>query len=168
LLDCPGQVELYSHLPIMHNLVKQIEMWGYQMVSVYLLDALFVIEPSKFISGCMLSLSCMLQLGLPHINVVTKCDLADKSQVLQILESESAVWITNEMNRAAPSQYRKLTEAIGSVIDDYMMIGFVVLDITDEDSLTAVIAHADHAVQYGEDIEPVEPKEDEQMEDIYG
>lgn len=168
LLDCPGQVELYSHLPIMHNLVKQIQMWGYQMVSVYLLDALFVLEPSKFISGCMLSLSCMLQLGLPHINVVTKCDLADKSQVLHILESESAVWITNEMNRAASVQYRKLTEAIGSVIDDYMMIGFVMLDITDEDSLTAVIAHADHAVQYGEDVEPMEPKEDDQMEDIYG
>jgi len=31
VLDCPGQVELYSHLPIMHNLAAQL-----QMVSVYL------------------------------------------------------------------------------------------------------------------------------------
>jgi hypothetical protein len=48
---------------------------------VYLLDALFVLEPIKFISGCMLSLSCMLQLELPHVNVITKCDMADKEQV---------------------------------------------------------------------------------------
>jgi GPN-loop GTPase len=150
----------------MHNLVKQIEMWGFQMVSVYLLDALFVLEPSKFISGCMLSLSCMLQLGLPHVNVVTKCDIADKDQVLLILESESAAWITKEMNRVSSKQFRKLTEAIGSVIDDYMMIGFVMLDISDEDSLTAVVAHADHAVQYGEDVEPMEPKDSDGMEDM--
>lgn len=143
----------------MHNLAKQIEMWGFRMVSVYLLDALFVLEPSKFISGCMLSLSCMLQLGLPHINVVTKCDLADKSQVLEVLESESAVWMTKEMNALSSKQFRKLTEAIGSVIDDYMMIGFVMLDINDEDSITAVIAHTDHAIQYGEDIEPTEPND---------
>lgn len=141
----------------MHNLVKQIEMWGYRMVSVYLLDALFVLEPAKFISGCMLSLSCMLQLGIPHINVVTKCDIADKNEVLKILESESASWITGEMNKNTPSKFRKLTEGIGSIIDDYMMIGFVMLDINDEDSITAVIAHTDHAVQYGEDVEPTEP-----------
>lgn len=165
ILDCPGQVELYSHLPIMHNLVKQMEMWGFRMVSVYLLDALFVLEPSKFVSGCMLSLSCMLQLGLPHINVVTKCDLAEKSQVLEVLESESAVWITKEMNKVSSRQFRKLTEAIGSVIDDYMMIGFVMLDISDEDSITAVIAHTDQAVQYGEDVEPSEPS-DELIESI--
>lgn len=141
----------------MHNLVKQIEMWGFRMVSVYLLDALFVLEPAKFISGCMLSLSCMLQLGIPHINVVTKCDLADKNEVLKVLESESATWITEEMSKSTPLQYRKLTEGIGSIIDDYMMIGFVMLDINDEDSITAVLAHTDHAVQYGEDVEPTEP-----------
>jgi GTPase SAR1 family protein len=42
ILDCPGQVELYSHLPIMHNLSQQLVNWGFRVVSVYLLDALFV------------------------------------------------------------------------------------------------------------------------------
>ena len=81
IFDCPGQVELYSHLPVMRDLAKTLVSWGFRVMSVYLMDALFVLEPAKFISGCMLSLSCMLQLELPHINVVTKCDIADKEQV---------------------------------------------------------------------------------------
>ena len=78
ILDCPGQVELYSHLTIMHDLVEMMTSWNFRLASVYLMDAIFVLEPSKFISGCLLSLSCMLQLELPHINVITKCDIADK------------------------------------------------------------------------------------------
>ena len=81
IFDCPGQVELYSHLPVMRDLARTLVSWGFRVMSVYLMDALFVLEPAKFISGCMLSLSCMLQLELPHINVVTKCDIADKEQV---------------------------------------------------------------------------------------
>ena len=90
ILDCPGQVELYSHLPIMRDLARLIESWGYRAAAVYLLDALFVLEPTKFISGCMLSLSCMLQLELPHIGVVTKCDIADKEMIEWILDYESS------------------------------------------------------------------------------
>ena len=85
ILDCPGQVELYSHLPIMHDLAKLLQQWGFRVVSVYLLDALFALEPAKFISGCLLSLSCMLQLETPHINVITKCDIADKGTVQYVL-----------------------------------------------------------------------------------
>jgi hypothetical protein len=151
----------------MHNLVRQIEMWGYRMVSVYLIDALFVLEPSKFISGCMLSLSCMLQLGLPHINVVTKCDLADKSDVQAVLESESTQWITQKYSHdVSSSKFNRLTNAIGTIIDDYMMIGFVMLDIQDEESIDCVLAHTDHAIQYGEDLEPMEPKDEEFPEEV--
>lgn len=211
ILDCPGQVELYSHLPLMHDLAHLLNMWGYQVVSVYLLDALCVLEPSKFISGCLLSLSCMLQLELPHINVVTKCDLVDKSEIEAILESESTSMIYR-LNNANPhaglavpglaefeqaqreltgqvrepneevipqmatslslnrntttpggskdakmfssGKLRGLTEAIGSVVDDYMMVSFVMMDPNDEESLEEVLAHTDHAVQYGEDLEP--------------
>ena len=158
LLDCPGQIELYSHLPVMNQLVRQLETWGYRAVSVYLLDALFVLEPEKFISGCMLSLSCMLQLELPHINVVTKCDLADKEQVQRMLDSDS-IWATNKSNKMPSGKMKKLTDALCSVIDDYMMVSFVMLDISDEESMDMVLSHTDHAVQYGEDLEPKIPDE---------
>ena len=168
ILDCPGQVELYSHLNLMHMLAKQLTMAGYRCVSVYLLDALFVLEPSKFISGCLLSLSSMMQLALPHINVITKCDLADKAEVERVLEADSS-WLINSTQRSAPPKFKKLTEALSGFIDDYMMVSFVLLDITDEDSIEEVMAHCDHCIQYGEDAEVREMREvDEDDEGNHG
>jgi hypothetical protein len=159
LLDCPGQIELYSHLPIMHNLARMLQTWGYTIVTVYLLDALFVIEPSKFISGCLLSLSCMLQMELPHVNVITKCDIADKNEIEKILNAEGA-WMINMMQKQTSiGKLGKLTDAIASVVDDYMMVSFVTLDISDEDSIATVLAFTDHAIQYGEDAEHIETRE---------
>lgn len=57
-------------------------MWNYNVCAVFLLDATFITDPSKFISGALLSLSAMVQLELPHLNVLTKCDLADRSEVI--------------------------------------------------------------------------------------
>lgn len=153
ILDCPGQIELFSHLPIMHNLSKLLTMWGYRVVSVYLIDALFVLEPAKFISGCLLSLTCMLQLELPHVNIITKVDLADKEELQRILDTEGA-WMVQAMDRHSSGKLKKLTEAICSVVDDYMLVNFVLLDISDEDSIEEVVAYTDHAVQYAEDTEP--------------
>jgi len=163
LLDCPGQVELYSHLPIMHNLAKQLVQWGYSTVAVYLLDALYVLEPSKFISGCLLSLSCMLQLELPHINVITKCDMADREQIERILEYEGAAQI-GALDTNVTGKLRGLTQAMSAVVDDYMLVSFCLLDITDEDSIEEVLYRTDHAIQYGEDLEPKEPR-DEDLEE---
>jgi len=107
MLDCPGQIELYSHLPIIHNLVKAMSSWGFTIVSAYLLDALFVLEPSKFISGCMLSLSCMIQLELPHINIITKMDLADRDEIESILGSEGA-WMVSLLTKYFASSVSQL------------------------------------------------------------
>jgi hypothetical protein len=156
VLDCPGQVELYSHLPIMHNLAAQLSMWGYRACSVYLLDALFVMEPSKFISGCLLSLSSMIQLELPHINVITKCDCADKEAVEKVLDSDGA-WVVQMMEEQSNSRFKKLTQAISGIVDDFMIVSFVMLDRTDEESIEDVLNRTDYCIQYGEDIEPKEP-----------
>lgn len=156
ILDCPGQIELYSHLPIMQNLANLLKTWDFSVVSVYLMDANFVLEPSKFISGCMLSLSCMLQLELPHVNVVTKCDIADKEQVERVLDAEGTGMISMMEKRATPAKLQQLTRAIGSVVDDYMIVSFTMLDVSSEDSIELVLAHVDNAMQYGEDLEPKE------------
>ncbi|ETO28670.1 ATP(GTP)-binding protein Fet5 [Reticulomyxa filosa] len=67
-IDCPGQIELYRQL---------LEKMGYRMCSLYLLDCNFIGDGSKFISGILSSLSAMLQLELPHINLLTKVDLLE-------------------------------------------------------------------------------------------
>lgn len=57
------------------------KMWNYNVCAIFLLDATFITDPAKFVSGALLSLSAMVQLELPHLNVLTKCDLADRSEV---------------------------------------------------------------------------------------
>ena len=148
ILDCPGQVELYSHLSIMHDLAKHIEQWGFRVAAVYLLDALFVLEPVKFISGCLLSLSCMMQLQMPHVGVITKCDIADKEMIERILDYEGSDSILSN-DIVSSGKLKNLTNAIGSVIDDFMMVSFVMLDISDEDSIENVLLRIDQSIQYG-------------------
>ena len=43
-------------------------------------------------------------------------------------------------------------------MDDYSLVHFLPLDITDEDSINDALMQIDNAIQYGEDFEPKEPK----------
>lgn len=47
----------------------------YQLAAVNLCDAHYVTDAAKYISVLLLSLRTMLQLELPHINVLSKIDL---------------------------------------------------------------------------------------------
>lgn len=47
----------------------------YQLTAVHLVDAHLCSDPGKYISALLLSLSTMLHLELPHINVLSKIDL---------------------------------------------------------------------------------------------
>lgn len=204
MLDCPGQIELYTHVPVMRRVIDSLRTAGYDsdMVSVFVVDATFVADAPKFISGSLLSLSAMIALELPHINILSKCDLVDKERVDEVLDIESAtqLWNIEERQRqgeeaaveefertgkfetaeggkardtesvedkteASESKKRqaaielrrrkrdRLTEAICSLLDDFSMVSFLPLNITDEESIDFVLSNVDHTVQYGEDAE---------------
>jgi len=48
-----------------------------QLTAVHLIDAHLCSDPGKYISALLLSLSTMLHLELPHINVLSKIDLIE-------------------------------------------------------------------------------------------
>jgi len=170
LLDCPGQVELYTHSPVMRSIVHLLCNNGGEgggggrdskIAAVFVMDAAtFLPDISKFISGSLLSLTAMVSLGLPHINVLSKCDIADKKRVEEILDAEGSnsamSLLENEngsSNQNGGRKIDKLTMALCELIDDYSMVSFVPLDITDDDSIDLVLLHVDHCLQYGEDLE---------------
>ncbi|KAL3801146.1 hypothetical protein ACHAW5_011094 [Stephanodiscus triporus] len=193
IIDCPGQIELYTHIPVMNKIIDQLRMWGYnhKMVSVFVVDATFVTDPAKFISGSLLALSAMISMQLPHVNVLSKCDLVEEASMDRVLEMESALQLWDVLggdrassdggsilssspfrNQLQPPienstkqnsstarrnnrerRWNRLTEAICSLLDDYSMVGFIPLNINDEDSISHVLATVDHAIQYGEDLE---------------
>jgi hypothetical protein len=113
----------------------------------------------------------MIALEMPHINVLTKCDLVDSDEVENMLNVQSATQLweieeekqslqdgdENEAQRKVLEKRRRkrfrLTESICSLLDDYTMVSFVPLNLNDEDSIDHVLALADHTIQYGEDLE---------------
>jgi GTPase SAR1 family protein len=175
ILDCPGQLELYTHIPLMRNIIDRMRMWGYEasMVAVFLIDTTFVCDTPKFISGSLLSLSAMIALELPHVNILTKCDLLSEEDVDRILSMQSAseIWTQDQdrhsllpatfedgtdENRRLERRRRnrqRLTDSICQLLDDYTMVSFLPLNIQDEESVDHVLSCVDATIQYGEDLE---------------
>ena len=79
LFDCPGQIELYTHMKVMCKLVEQLQQWNFRVCGVFLIDSQFMVDGAKFLSGTMAALSVMVNLELPHINILTKMDLLSKT-----------------------------------------------------------------------------------------
>lgn len=62
-------------------------------------------------------------------------------------------------------KFHKLNRALAKVIQDYSLVKFHPLDVSDEDSINDVLMVVDNVLQYGEDQDVKEPKEAEQNED---
>ena len=50
LFDCPGQIELYSHLDVMSRLSSVITKNGFYLCATYCADGTFLNEPTKYIA----------------------------------------------------------------------------------------------------------------------
>jgi GPN-loop GTPase 3 homolog UM01243 len=49
-------------------------------------------------------------------------------------------------------------------VEDYSMVSFLPLDLSNEESLNLILSCIDNILQYGEDEEPIEPKDIEHEE----
>lgn len=89
LLDCPGQIELFTHIPVLRTLVDFMKNDGWNICAVYCLDSHFITDSSKFIAGCFQAMSAMVTLEVPHLNVLTKIDLMPDKVKLHTQKSGS-------------------------------------------------------------------------------
>jgi len=166
LLDCPGQIELFSHVPVMRTLVGELHRLDFRVAGVYLLDAQFMVEPAKYLSGVLSCLSCMAALELPHINVLTKLDLiAQRSAVERFLDPPIEDLVAELAASEADERRAALTGALGQLIGDYGMVNFLGLDPTEEASVDVVLMAVDHAIQYHDDVEPRDPGDVEEEDE---
>lgn len=72
IFDMPGQVELYTHHDAIKKIFNKLEKLNYHLCAVHMVDSHYCSDPTKFISTLLLSLSTMLQVALPHVNVLSK------------------------------------------------------------------------------------------------
>src|SRR4051812_29635665 len=78
IIDMPGQIELYTHIPILPTLVKHLTRTGALDISLcaaYLLEATFVVDKAKYFAGTLSAMSAMIMLEMPHVNILSKMDL---------------------------------------------------------------------------------------------
>ena len=104
LLTRTGQIELYTHIPLIKQLVDKLQQWNFRLCSVFLLDSQFMVSASKYIAGVMTALSSMVTLELAHVNLLTKVDLLDKKSRKEVDEKcvmgSCDYWYTEEVGHA--------------------------------------------------------------------
>ncbi|MCL4170101.1 UNVERIFIED_CONTAM: hypothetical protein GTU68_036247 [Idotea baltica] len=137
LIDCPGQIELYTHQSSMRTIVQHLTSSSrdHRLCAVHLVDSHHCSDPGKFISILMTALTGMLSLALPHVNVLSKADLIDKNGKLPFnteffTEVLDLSYLLDELNDDAYfKKYRKFNQALVGLVEDHSLVSFVLLTI---------------------------------------
>ena len=170
IIDCPGQIELYSHLPIMTRFIEFMQRENYMMCGVFLVDSQVLTDSSKYISAVLCCLSVMCSLEIPHINVLTKMDMWSKN--MQDIETfydfigNDPLLNEDDLDGEIGDKFHTLNHAICDVIRSYSLVGFVPLNIKDEDTIDVLLQKIDTCLQYYDDVEPPEPQDEEVVNEI--
>jgi len=76
VIDCPGQIELYTHFPVITKFVSLMQQqFNFRICATYLLDSHFMDDKAKYFAGVLSAMSAMINLDIPHLNIMTKMDL---------------------------------------------------------------------------------------------
>lgn len=187
IFDLPGQIELYTHIPLLPELIKFLSRQGPLNINLcvtYLLEATFVVDKAKFFAGTLSAMSAMVMMELPHVNILSKMDLingqVNNTQLKKFVDPDANLIDDGDTERSEifPSEdtfdpsdptevdqlmsggsFKKLNRAVARLIDDFSMVSFLKLNVNDEESVGDILSYIDNAIQYHEAQEPREPKE---------
>ncbi|NXM78263.1 GPN2 GTPase, partial [Serilophus lunatus] len=154
LFDCPGQVELYTHHGALKNVLGHLGRWNFRLAAVHLVDSHYCTDPGKFISVLCTSLSTMLHVELPHVNILSKMDLIEQYGKLAFnLDYYTEVLDLSYLVDHLASDpffrnYRRLNEKLVEVIEDYSLVSFIPLNVQDKESMRQVMQAVDKANGY--------------------
>jgi GTPase SAR1 family protein len=114
IFDCPGQIELYSHVPILPNLCKHLTMhMSYNLCATYLIESTFVVDKAKFFAGTLSAMSTMIMLEIPHLNILSKMDLVKnqvtKRELKRFLDPDPSM-ITTDIHAQTNPKFHRLNE----------------------------------------------------------
>lgn len=158
IFDCPGQVELYTHQNSIAKIIRKLEKdCDARLCSVSLMDSIFLQSPSLYISILLLSLRSMLQLDLPHVNVISKIDMLlsygdlpmrlDYYTEVQNLDMLKP-YLELESSTLLSRNYGRLTEQIADLVQDFNLVNFEVLSIENKKSMIHLLQVIDKAIGY--------------------
>ncbi|KAK4035166.1 GPN-loop GTPase [Parachaetomium inaequale] len=190
IFDMPGQIELYTHIPVLPTLIKFLTQPGaldIRLCAAYLLEATFVVDRAKYFAGSLSAMSAMIMLEVPHLNILSKMDLV-KDQMRKkdfkrflvpdttLLEDDPADTVRKRMgvevdvHSSDPADkdalmsgatFKRLNAAVANLLENFSMVNYLKLDSTDEESVQAILSYIDDCIQYHEAQEPKELAEEE-------
>jgi hypothetical protein len=144
-----------------------------QLVVVHLTDSIILSRPSLYVSSLLLALRSMLQMDLPHLNVLTKIDnlrnypnlpfnldyyteVQDLHYLLPHLNREQTSGILGPTTAGAnedmdiddeepTSKFSALNKAIVELVEDFALVGFETLAVEDKKSMMTLLRAVDRA-----------------------
>lgn len=154
LFDFPGQVELYTHNECIRTIVQHLIRAGHRISAVNLVDAHYCSDPAKFIAVMLTSVTTMLQLELPAVNVLSKVDLIEQygelPQNLQFFTETGDLRMLLSKFEEDPlmNKYAKLNEALIDIVEDFPFVAYQTLDIQNKESVIRLLAVVDKSNGY--------------------
>lgn len=155
LFDCPGQIELYTHHRAMAQVFERLGRERYNLVTVNLIDSHYCSEPAKFIATLLMALNTMLRMSLPHVNVLSKADTLRKHEkklhfnVDYYTDVLDLKYLLEKLDDdPAMRKFQKLNEAICTMVEDYALVSFQLLDVFSTHSMLRLRNHIDKANGY--------------------
>ncbi|KAI9679469.1 MAG: hypothetical protein M1817_005491 [Caeruleum heppii] len=163
----PNGGVLYALEELEHNFdwlergLKKLGGWTIRyeprLVVLHLTDSYSLTLPSLYISTLLLSLRAMLQMDLPHLNVLTKIDklssyaplafnldfyteVQDLTYLLPKLATENSV--------LRHPKFEGLNRAIVELVEDFGLVGFETLAVEDKKSMMKLLQAIDRAGGY--------------------
>ena len=126
-------------------------------MAIHLSDCFSLTQPSLYISNVLLSLRAMLQMDLPHINVLSKIDRISTYDPLPFnLEYYTEVddltrlqpYVEQEVPSGISQRFGRLTEAIANMIGSYGLVRYEVLAVENKRSMMHLLRVIDRAGGY--------------------
>nr|XP_027202166.1 GPN-loop GTPase 3-like [Dermatophagoides pteronyssinus] len=137
LLDCPGQLELYSNSMAIFNLIKRLIQFDYSVICIFCMDIAFLSDLNKLLGSAIYALSSMVLLDAPFVCALTKWDLLDESSEYNqedfSVNFQDLISITP--GKLSLKQKKYIT-AIQETLNDWNMLSFNKLSIVDDNLMS--------------------------------
>lgn len=128
-----------------------------QLVCVHLSDSFCLTQPSLYVSNVLLSLRAMIQMDMPHVNVLSKIDKIHSYDELPFnleyyTDVDDLTYLTPYLEAESPAlrsdKFGKLNEAIAQMIESYGLVRYDVLAVENKKSMMHLLRVIDRAGGY--------------------
>jgi hypothetical protein len=157
LIDCPGQIELFTTHDSLVNSIKHIKhKLNLRIAAVNLVDYTLSNDISRYIAANLASLSIMLQVELPYINIMAKLDVFSQTmneEGFSLNHFDDFDNFTNLFGKLSYSssmshRYIQLNDKILGLVREFCLLTLIPLETHAKKMLARILEAVDVAIGY--------------------